>query len=154
MKNDYKYFVVKDSKDMSITYFEYDKVHGYDLNPRNVKIKDAIDVNKMIVINPSMIEKLAFKKVTIKFEKLVKMIMFILGDDNDDESGETYREALNYITKLRLEIKVKYKNKLKSEDEKMFAKKLDLLERELKLRLMYLENNYEQYNLEKDGRSR
>ena len=61
MANEFKYFVVKDRNDMSITYFEYDKVEGYDLNPKNVKIKDAIDVNKMIVVNPSMIVKLAFK---------------------------------------------------------------------------------------------
>ena len=109
MGNNYRYFVVKNRKDLSITYFEYDKIQGYDLNPRNVKIKDAIDVNKMIVINPSMIEKLAFRKVNNKFNKLYKLIMLLFNSDLDDDTASTgYREALNEITKLRLELYTKY----------------------------------------------
>ena len=158
MGNNYKYFVVKDRNDLSITYFEYDKVQGYDLNPRNVKIKDAIDVNKMIVINPSMIEKLAFRKVNSKFNKLYKLVMFLFNSDLDDDSVPTgYREALNEITKLRLELYTKYKNKLNKEDEEMFNNKLDMLEYELNMRLMYIQNMYQNnydYNQEKSGKSR
>lgn len=154
MANEFKYFVVKDRNDMSITYFEYDKVEGYDLNPKNVKIKDAIDVNKMIVVNPSMIEKLAFKKVSVKFDKLVRMLMFVLSESNDDETGETYREALNYITKLRLEVLTKYKNKLKEEDLETMLKKLDILESEVKLRLNYVISYSNSLDLERTGKSR
>ena len=154
MAKEFKYFVVKDRNDMSITYFEYDKVEGYDLNPKNVKIKDAIDVNKMIVVNPSMIEKLAFKKVSVKFEKLVRMLMFVLSESNDDETGETYREALNYITKLRLELLTKYKNKLKEEDLETMLKKLDMLETEVKLRLNYVISYSNSLDLERTGKSR
>lgn len=158
MGNNYKYFVVKDRKDLSITYFEYDKVQGYDLNPRNVKIKDAIDVNKMIVINPSMIEKLAFRKVKNKFDKLYKLVMYLFSCDIDDDTVPTgYREALNEISKLRLELYVKYKNKLNMEDEIMFNKKLDILEQELNMRLMYIQNIYQDnydYSQEKTGKSR
>ena len=158
MGNNYKYFVVKDRNDLSITYFEYDKVQGYDLNPRNVKIKDAIDVNKMIVINPSMIEKLAFRKVNSKFNKLYKLVMFLFNSDLDDDTVPTgYREALNEITKLRLELYTKYKNKLNKEDEEMFNNKLDMLEYELNMRLMYIQNMYQNnydYNQEKSGKSR
>jgi len=154
MANEFKYFVVKDRNDMSITYFEYDKVEGYDLNPKNVKIKDAIDVNKMIVVNPSMIEKLAFKKVSVKFDKLVRMLMFVLSESNDDETGETYREALNYITKLRLEVLTKYKNKLKEEDLETMLKKLDILESEVKLRLNYVISYNNSLDLERTGKSR
>lgn len=154
MANEFKYFVVKDRNDMSITYFEYDKVEGYDLNPKNVKIKDAIDVNKMIVVNPSMIEKLAFRKVSAKFEKLVRMLMFVLSESNDDETGETYREALNYITKLRLEVLTKYKNKLKEEDLETMLKKLDILETEVKLRLNYMISYSNSLDLERTGKSR
>lgn len=137
-----RFFVVKDSKDYSITYFEYDKVKGYDLQPRNVKIKDAIDVKSMIIINPSLIEKLAFRKVNYKFQKIVKMLMFVLSSDNDDTDGETYRQALNEINKLRLEILVNYKNKLKEQDFVEFNKKLDLLVQELNVRMYYIEQMY------------
>lgn len=150
-----KYFVVKNRNDASITYFEYNKVKGYDVTPRNVKIKDAIDVERMIIINPSMIQKLAFKKVNSKFQRIVKLLMFVLSEDNNDESGESYKEALNEITKLRLEVFVKYKNNLKQEDFEMFNKKLDILEQELKTRLYYLKDIYNyDHNYDKEGKSR
>lgn len=152
-----KYFVVKDKKDYSITYFEFDKVHGYDLQPRNVKIKDAVDVNKMIIINPSLIEKLAFRKVDLRFQRIVKLLMFVLSGENDDDTGSTYHEALNEINKFRLEYLVKYKNKLKETDFVEFNKKLDILEGELKNRLYYLQMMYQRQQediMEKEGRSR
>lgn len=153
--SDNKFFVVRDHNDYSITYFEYDKVKGYDLAPKNVKIRDAIDVNKMIIINPSLVQKLAFRKVNARFQNLVKLLMFVLSSDNDDATGETYHHALNEITKLRLEVFMKYKNKLKDDDFDMFNKKLDLLEQELKLRIFYLENMYMNQNtIEKEGKSR
>ena len=143
MSENKKYFVVKDRNDLSITYFEYDKVQGYDLHPRNVKIKDAIDVNQIVVINPGMMEKLAFRKVNAKFRKIVKLLMFVLSEENDDDgTGGTYQESLNEISKLRMEILVNYKNKLRVEDFDTFNKKLDLLEQELKMRLYYLQMTY------------
>lgn len=157
MADDTKYFVVKNQKDFSITYFEFDKVHGYDLQPRNVKIRDAVDVNKMIIINPSMIEKLAFRKVNLRFQRIVRLLMFVLSDENDDDTGGTYHQALNEINKFRLEFLVKYKNKLKEADFLEFNKKLDVMEQELKNRLYYLQMIYQrqQENLiEREGKSR
>jgi len=157
MAENTKYFVVKDKQDFSITYLEFDKVYGYDLQPRNVKIKDAIDVNKMIIINPSMIEKLAFRKVNLRFQKIVRLLMFVLSSENDDDTGGTYHQALSEVNKFRLEFLVRYKNKLKEVDFLEFNKKLDVMEEELKNRLYYLQMVYqrEQENLmEKEGKSR
>lgn len=155
MGTNYKYFVVKDKNDLSVTYFEYDKVHGYDLNPRNVKIKDAIDVNKMIVINPSMIEKLAYRKVDSKYKKLLKIVSYLFESDEDDDSVNGYMQALNYIEKIRLELFVKYRNKLKEKDLEAFERKISVIEQELKVRLMFLQNVYrDNYTQEKTGKSR
>ena len=50
-----RYHIVKSKEDKSITYFEYDKLDGYDLSPKkSVKIEDAINVNKIVIINPSL----------------------------------------------------------------------------------------------------
>lgn len=158
MAENSKYFVVKDRNDLSITYFEYEKVKGYDLQPRNVKIKDAIDVNRMIIINPSMIEKLAFRKVDSKFQKIVKMLMYVFSlDEGDDSAGDAYNEALNEISKLRLELVNYYQNKLKKDSFDDFCKKLDLLEQELKMRIYYYQLNYQnvkQNQVEREGKSR
>lgn len=152
MKN---YYIVKNQNDKSITYLEYDKLTGYDITPKNVKIKDAIDVSKMIIINPSMIDKMVTKKVNRRFEKLLKFISIVL--NTDDETGEAYREALTEITKMRLEYFVKYKNYMSKEQMDILEKKLNILEREVKVRLLYLEQtNAYSYDEEqiKEGRSR
>ena len=157
MADETKYFVVKNKQDFSITYFEFDKVHGYDLQPRNVKIKDAVDVNKMIIINPSMIEKLAFRKVNLRFQRIVRLLMFVLSSENDDDTGGTYHQALSEVNTFRLEFLVKYKNKLKEIDFLEFNKKLDVMEEELKNRLYFLQMIYqrEQENLMgREGKSR
>ena len=152
MKN---YYIVKDNKDKSITYLEYDKLSGYDITPKNVKIKNAIDVNKMVIINPGMISKMVTKKVNLKFERLLKFVNVVF--DEEDPSGEGYRQALTEITKLSLEYFIKYKNYMVKEQLELLEKKLNILERELKIRLLYLEQvnsyNYED-NLAKDGKSR
>lgn len=153
---DKKYLIVKDKKDSAITYFEYDNMEGYDLSPKkNVKIKDAINVNKVVIINPSLMNKVASKQVNLKFKRLLQFITVIFEDD--DTSGNAYREGLNEISKLRLEAKTKYFHYMKQEEIDMIEKKLDILEHELKLRLYYLEQQY-QYNYDiehtHEGKSR
>lgn len=150
---DKRYFVVKGKKDSTITYFEYDKMEGYDLSPKkNIKIKDAINVNKIVIINPSLMHKLASKKMNLKFKKLLECMTIIFDSDNDsdndDASGDAYREGLNEISKLRLEAKVKYKQYMEEEEYNTLEKKLDILEQELNSRIYYLEQYYYQRQLE------
>lgn len=138
---DKKYLIVKGKNDKSITYFEYDKMEGYDLSPKkNAKIEDAINVNKVVIINPTLIEKVARKKVEIKFRKLLSILNVIF--ETDDDTGTAYREGLNEISKLRLELITKYRKHLDQEYAELTEKKLSLLEQELKMRLIYLEESY------------
>ena len=153
---DKKYLIVKEKNDPAITYFEYDKMHGYDLSrKKNIKIKDAINVNKVVIINPSLMNKVATKKVNLKFERLLKLLNVIFETD-DDSAGTAYREGLNEISKLRLEAYTKYRKYMEEEEFTLVMKKLDILEQELKLRLYYLEQNYLNYyeNERTEGKSR
>ncbi len=147
---DKRYFVVKGKNDSSITYFEYDKMEGYDLSPKkNIKIKDAINVNKVVIINPSLMQKVASKKMNLKFKKLLEFMTVIFDNDDDDStSSDAYREGLNEISKLRLEAKVKYQQYMEEEEYKTLEKKLDILEQELKSRIYYLEQYYYQRQME------
>ena len=153
---DKKYLIVKEKTDSSITYFEYDNMQGYDLSPKkNVKIKDAINVNKVVIINPSLMNKVATKQINLKFKRLLQIITVIFEDD--DTSGNAYREGLNEISKLRLEAKTKYFRYMEQEEIDMIEKKLGILEHELKLRLFYLEQQYQYgYDVEHthEGKSR
>jgi len=151
---DKKYLIVKEKNDKSITYFEYDNMEGYDLSPKkNVKIKDAINVNKVVIINPSLAEKVAKKKMDLKFRKLLQVLNIIF--ETDDDTGTAYREGLNEISKLRTELQNKYRKHLNAEEVDLMEKKLGILEHELKIRLYYLEQNYQnEYSNSIEGKSR
>ena len=98
---DKKYYIVKNKNDKAITYFEYDKMEGYDLTPKKgMKIEDAINVNKVVIINPSLAEKVAKKKFDLKFRKLLTLLNVIF--ESDDDTGTAYQEGLNEVSKLRM----------------------------------------------------
>ncbi|MEG1495491.1 MAG: hypothetical protein RSB99_03765 [Bacilli bacterium] len=145
-----RYLIVKNKDEKSITCFEYDKIKGVDISPKNnIKFTDAINVNKMVLINPSLIEKMIDKKISKRFDKLLK-ILAIIYDDNDD-TGTGYREALNEITKFRLEIYTKYKMYMEEAKLTIALKKLTILENEVLERLNTLTSTYSQL---KEGKSR
>ena len=156
-----RYHVVKDKEDKSITYFEYDKIEGYDISPKkNAKIEDAINVNKIVIINPTLANKVAKKKLDIKFRKLVELLNTIF--ESDDDTGDAYHQGLNEVEKLRQELVDKYKKHLENDEYDTMDKKLGILEHELKVRLFYIEKvkEYEaeekenEYEQERGRRSR
>lgn len=151
---DKKYFVVKEKNNKTITYFEYDKMEGYDLSPKKgMKIEDAINVNKVVIINPSLAEKVAKKKLNLKFRKLLQLLNIIF--ETDDDTGTAYHQGLDEVNKLRVELLNKYRKHLSEEEADLMDKKLDILEQELKVRLFYLEQNYQNmYSNSIEGKSR
>ena len=137
-----KYLIVKKKDEKAITYFEYDKIQGYNLSPKKgLKIEDAIDVNKIVIINPSLANKVAKKKFDLKLKKFLKLLNVIF--ETDDETGTTYMEALNELSKLRTELLNKYKKHLEQEEYELTEKKLGIIEHELKIRLFYIEKHKE-----------
>lgn len=151
---DKKYYVVKEKNSKVITYFEYDKMEGYDLSPKKgVKIEDAINVNKVVIINPSLAEKVAKKKLDLKFRKLLQLLNIIF--ETDDDTGTAYYQGLNEVSKLRMELLNKYRKHLEEEEASLIEKKLDILEQELKVRIYYLQQSYQNdYSNGMEGKSR
>ncbi len=149
-----RFLIVKEKDSKEIKYFDYDKLDGYNLKAKkDLHFMDAIDVNRIIIINPSFIEKIATKKINAKFDRLINMIQVIC-DNDDDDTGEGYRIALDEANKLKMELWNKYKKYLAKEKLDLMIKKIEILEDELNLRLNILMNSlYEQENLNK-GHSR
>ena len=147
-----KFLVVKNNDSKEIKYFEYNKIKGYNITPKNnVKFEDAINIDKMILINPSLIEKMVDKKVKRKFDSLINLMSIVC--DNDDETGNGLYLALNEVEKLRNELFNKYKKYINEEKFDLLGKKLSILEDELNLRLKYLMLTEEKEN-KKEGKSR
>ena len=145
MEINQKFLVVKDNDSKEIRYFDYDKIRGYNLFAKdNMHFEDAIDVNRIIIIKPTFIEKIATKKMNQKFQNFINMVSAVCEIDDEDESGECYEIVLDEANKLRMEIINKYKKYISEEKLKLVMKKIEILEDELKLRKNVLISSLEQ----------
>ena len=75
-----------------------------------------------------------------KYQKLIAYLTDLLTDD--DDTGDSIREALNHIEKFRLEIKNKYRDFLKQKELEMMSKQLLILKKEAEERYMELRNSF------------
>lgn len=150
MGKEVRYLVVKKKDSKELTYFEYDKLEGYDVTPKkNKPFQDSIQVNKMILINESLIQKMIQKKLNKRFQKLLCDVNLLF--ESDDETGTGLREVLNQLERFKMEVKNKYRKYMEKEELLLLGKKLSILQNEAKLRLYYLEN---EDILEKGGKAR
>lgn len=154
MKN-INYLLAKDNETKEIVYMEYDKINGYKITPKT-KALDAINVNKIVFVNPSLTEKLIKKKLEIKLRYLLENL-----NNSDDTSSSGIRETLVSAERLKLTIINKYLKYLGSEYANLTLKKLELIINELRFRLFSLkqkEINYlytnEEEPLTQKGRGR
>lgn len=149
MTNTIHYLIVKEKEKKEVTYFEYDKLKGFSMTSKNknIKLKDAINVNKMIIINPSFIEKLVTKKINLKIKKLIDLIANIYESDDEDPGGALMM-ALNEVEKFKREILNKYLNYMSQEQLKLLEKKIKILEREVTMHAYLLNEKREEMEYE------
>jgi len=146
-----RFLVVKTKDTKEIKYMEYDKIDGYRINPKNnIKFQDAINVKSMILINPTLIEKMVDIKARKRFNYLINLLAIIY--EEDDETGEGLRIAHNEAEKFRTEIINKYRKYISQEKLELLENKIAILEDELNLRMEYLLQANQ--NMEKEGKSR
>ncbi|MBQ6546792.1 MAG: hypothetical protein IJL74_02200 [Bacilli bacterium] len=132
MESEKKYVIKKDAKTDVITYMEYEKLKGLSVKPKNnVSFEDMINVNEMILINPSLIEKLISKKCTKTFDRILKMIS-VVSDDEDDDTG--YSLILDEIARFKNLLMSKYKDYMEEKEYELSLKKLKLLKEEVEHR--------------------
>ena len=130
-----KFLVVKNKDEKDVKFFEREKLDGYNLTiKKNVHFADAIDVNRVMIINPTFIDKIATRKINTKFNKLINMMQIVCEVGDEDESGEGYRIALDEAEKLKQELWNKYRKFITEEKLALMMKKIEILEDELKLR--------------------
>ena len=150
-----RFLVVKEKDSKTITYMDYDKSAGYLVNPKNnLKFRDAINVKSMVLINPTLIEKMVDIKARKRFNNLINILSIIYEDE--EGGGDGLMLAKNEAEKFRMEIINKYRKYLSDEKIELYENKLSILEDELNLRLEYLnQNEYELGDEEKtSNRSR
>lgn len=150
MSKEKKFLVIKNNDSKEIKYFEYKNIKGYNITPKkNVRFEDAINVDKMILINPSLIEKMVDKKVKRKFNYLINLMSIVC--DSESSSPDGLYLAKNEAEKFRMELLNKYRKYIEEQKFDLLEKKLAILEGELDLRIKYLDYESEK---EMEGKSR
>lgn len=131
-----KFVVKKDARNDVITYMEYEKLKGFNVKPKKtLNFEDMINVNEMIIINPTLIEKLIDKKCSRTFEKILAFITIIdSNDDDNDDTTTSFALVLDEIEKFKSLVINKYKEYMEQEKYKLVMKKIEILTKELKLR--------------------
>ena len=114
---------------------------------KNIKLRDAINVNKMVIINPSFIEKLINKKINVKIMKLIDLLSNIYESDDDDPAG-TLMMALNEVEKFKREMINRYVEYMNKEQLKLLDKKIKILEHEVTMRAYVLNESREELEYE------
>lgn len=114
---------------------------------------DGMKVKKILIVDKLMANSFVMCLVGKKYNKLIDKLMLLL--TSDDDTGESFREALNIIEKFRLEIKIKYRKFLEKKVLKQMALQLKQLQKEAENRFLELQNYYSE-NMEnsKSGKSR
>lgn len=135
-----RYLIVKNKGEKTIKYMEYDPSDGYHIKPKgNVRLEDAINVDKMVLISPTLISKMINKKANKRINYLLKLINFI--DSDDEQADDAIELALDQNARFKQEFFNQYKKHLSEEEAELLANKISIIDSELKLRKAYLEKD-------------
>jgi len=140
------YSISRDEKSSENVYFEYDKVDGYQVNPK-VKKKDLIEVSKIVFVNDSMSEKIIRRKIDKRIESLLLDLKRIEESDGDDEDG--IRKSLMDAEKLRVQIINNYIKYLGNTYGSLTLKKIQIIVNQLRYKL-YMIKDMERQNMIRD----
>ena len=137
----------KKNKNKLVDKTELIELEGFMMGSKNKTFKiEGNEVRDIKVVDTKLASSLVSKQVLKKYEKLISYLTELLVDD--DDSGDTYREALNQLEKFRQEIKNKYRKYLKEKELETMSKKLSILQKEVTKRLFEIQNNVYKYENE------
>ena len=130
------YLLVKDTFERAIASIDYAKLDGFKFNPRNQVEYDGIMVNEMVLMNPSFIENVLKRKTKKKLELYLRFIISLI-DNESNASSDDLRQALDGLVRYKGIVENKYRRYLDERYMNVLLKKIDLLEQELKMKIIY-----------------
>ena len=149
-----KHYIIDKEKYNQETVKINNKLNGFQVSPQNNVEYPGVEVNSMLVVKPSFIEKIVKKKTKRKLDYYLNYIINIIDSSDEDPDDAPLRQALNDLTRYKEMVQNKYQQYLDDKYISLLMKKILLLERELKTKIIHKTmNNYEPIHEEK-GKSR
>lgn len=131
-----KYLLVKDNHERRFASINYNKLDGFKFKPKNSVKNNGIMVNEMVLINPSFIESVLKRKTKKKLELYLRFIISLI-ENESNASSDDLREALDGLARYKGIVENKYRRYLDERYANMLIKKIELLEQELKTKIIY-----------------
>ncbi len=134
------YYLSTEDYNGEIVYIDYSKAKGFKVTPKNQIKYDGVMVNQMVIINPSFIEKVLKRKIKRKLDSYLQYILQVLEmiENGEDEDGSLIEIVLNDLDRYRRTIMNNYREFLEQRYVELLMKKIALLERELRIKEVYL----------------
>lgn len=143
-----RYAIIKNNDNKEITYIEYVPKKGYGVIPKNhYSTGEMIKVNEMVIINPTLIQKLINKKCQRTLKKIIDLLSTM--DENGDVGGGFSGLILDEIAHFESLLEGKYQAYMEKEAYEVMLKKIQILKMEVEIR----RSNY-QYYYEEEKESR
>ncbi len=147
MTNRQYYNIVRETQPGDVVYFDYQKIsEGFNITPKNQMQYDGVVVNKLVIIKRTFVEKLLKRKIKKKLDLYLQYIIDVIDDDSDSEDGNGLNEILGELSRYKDIIRYKYQKYLGEEYTLLMVQKIELLEYELKLKVMKLLEKQTTYN--------
>ena len=123
-----KCLISKNSYNGEVVYLNIDNEKGYKIRPKN-QLAEGIKVNEMVFMKPELIKKIVKRKLKNKLEFYLS---FIISDTDEDDA----RRALGDLQRYRTFVKEKYTLFLEEKYLSLLNNKFDILERNLKNKIV------------------
>lgn len=146
------YKLHKDRDNKNLIDLKNNKMGGFEFTPKNTNEYMGMEVNKMVVINPSFIEKVLKKKIKRKLDLYLQFIVSVIDDEDTDPSN--LRFVLDDLERYRRTIINKYQHYLDEKYINLLLKKIELLNNEIKTKLVYMKEPIEMEEEKETRRSR
>lgn len=152
MKN-HGLLLIKNSRFSKFQNLDFEKLNGFSFKPRNSIGYGGILVSKCVMFNPSYTETILKKKIKNRLELYLRFIISLLETDDDDTDITDLRAALNDLTRYKSIVRNKYLLYLDKRYAEILLKKIELLEEELKRKIINFISKENEY-VEEHRRSR
>ena len=126
-----KYYICdKDNNEKIYGYLNYSRFEGFKVKPRNNVKYDGIEVGKLTLVEPSLIEKVLRRKTKIKLNTYLNFLISFLEDEDNDDGNLSL--VLDDVKRYKAIITNKYSKFLDARYIKKLLLKVNFIEDEMK----------------------
>ncbi len=146
--NERYYICDKDNNEIVYGYIDYNKVHGFKIKPQNNIPYEGIEVSRLVLVKPKLIENVLKRKTKHKLNAYLTFLFTVI--DDDDEDPDNLKLVIDDVARYKNIIMNKYSKFLDKKYIKQLLNKVGMVELELKAKLKELTKQ----NTKSQGKSR